>query len=351
MKNFKENKLSSKPLSCLLLVIVTLLLIFPKPVSAQIVSPVQAGHFTAGAMNIRDMAHPPPGLFLLWYNMWFSSDTYIDRNGNEFKSLNLSQIHPDLPNIDVELKVKSYAAVPALFWGSSFTLLGGARYMAGIIPNYVSADVSVITEIGGGIIDPSITNVNESSLSGFSDLYVLPLGLSWGFNQLDIGLFYGFYAPLGKYETGGSDNLGMGFWTHQFQTYGYFYPFPERGTAIMVGLTYETNSKIKDADVRTGDRFSLEWGISQYLSEAFEVGVQGGHNWQISDDKGDDVYWDPSIHDRKSTIAFCAGFWPWKQKLNVQLKYGFDFGVRQRFKGSIWSLNLLFVTNALTGTK
>jgi hypothetical protein len=294
MKNFKENKLSSKPLSCLLLVIVTLLLIFPKPVSAQIVSPVQAGHFTAGAMNIRDMAHPPPGLFLLWYNMWFSSDTYIDRNGNEFKSLNLSQIHPDLPNIDVELKVKSYAAVPALFWGSSFTLLGGARYMAGIIPNYVSADVSVITEIGGGIIDPSITNVNESSLSGFSDLYVLPLGLSWGFNQLDIGLFYGFYAPLGKYETGGSDNLGMGFWTHQFQ---------------------------------------------------------GGHNWQISDDKGDDVYWDPSIHDRKSTIAFCAGFWPWKQKLNVQLKYGFDFGVRQRFKGSIWSLNLLFVTNALTGTK
>jgi hypothetical protein len=351
MKNSTKNKKLSKPLCCFLLLIVALLFIPPEPVSAQVASPVQGGHFLPGVMNVRDMAFPPPGLFVLWYNVWVSSDKYIDRNGNELKTLRLSELHPDLPNIDINLTVSGYAAVPALFWGSSFTLLGGARYLVGISPNYMSADATVITETGGGIIGPTITDVEESKLSGFSDLYVVPLGLSWMFNQVDVGFYYGFYAPTGRYETGASDNLGLGFWTHQLQAYGYFYPTPDRATAIMVGLTYEMNSTIKDVDVKPGNRFSLEWGISQYLSEVFELSVQGGHNWQVSDDSGDDMFWDPSIHDRKSTIAFSAGFWPWKNKLNVQLKYGFDFGARQRFKGSLWSLNLIFITNALTGAK
>jgi hypothetical protein len=215
----------------------------------------------------------------------------------------------------------------------------------------MTADATVITETGGGIIDPTIKKVEEGTLSGFSDLYVVPLGLSWGFKQVDVGLYYGFYAPTGRYETGADDNLGLGFWTHQFQGYGYFYPSPSRATAFMVGLTYEANSHIKDADVKPGNRFSLEWGVSQYLSETVELGVQGGHNWQVSDDTGKDVFWDASIHDRKSTIAFSAGWWPWKNKLNLQLKYGFDFGVRQRFKANIWTLNLIFITNALTGSK
>jgi hypothetical protein len=62
------------------------------------------------------------------------------------------------------------------------------------------------------------------------------------------------------------------------------------------------------------------------------------------------VFWDPSFHDRKSTIGFSAGFWPWRQRLYVSAKYAFDFGIRQRFKNHNLMLNFLFVTNALTGT-
>lgn len=351
MKRFGAKNNPVKPLSCVLLLIVAFLFLNPPSASAQVVSPVQGGHFLPGVMNVRDMAFPPPGLFVLWYNVWFSSDTYIDRNGDEVKTLNLSQLQPGLPNVNIDLKVNGYASVPALFWGSSFTLLGGARYLVGISPNYMSADATVFTETGGGAIGPTITNLEQGKLSGFSDLYVVPAALSWGFKQTDIGLYYGFYAPTGRYETGADNNLGLGFWTHQFQGFGYYYPFPDKSTALMLGLTYEINSKIKDADVRVGNRFSLEWGISQYLSETFELSVQGGHNWQVSDDTGKDVFWDPSIHDRKSTVAFSAGFWPWKNKLNVQLKYGFDFAARQRFKAKIWTLNFIFITNALTGAK
>ena len=117
----------------------------------------------------------------------------------------------------------------------------------------------------------------------------------------------------------------------------------------MVGLTYELNSKIKDVEVTPGNRLTLEWGISQFISEKVEVGVHGGHNWQISNDNGTDVYWDPAVHDRKNTLAFNVGFWPLTEKLMVNLKYAFDYGLVQRFKNDNYMVNLLFVTNLLTG--
>jgi len=79
------------------------------------------------------------------------------------------------------------------------------------------------------------------------------------------------------------------------------------------------------------------------------LGVQGGHNWQIGDDTGGDVYWDPTVHDRKSTLAFSANYWPWKERLSIALKYGFDFGIKQRFKNTTWMLNLVLIPNVLTG--
>ena len=117
----------------------------------------------------------------------------------------------------------------------------------------------------------------------------------------------------------------------------------------MVGLTYELNSKIKDVDVSPGNRFTLEWGVSQFLSERVEIGVHGGHNWQISDDSGADVYWDPAIHDKKSTISFNASLWPLEERFMINLKYGFDFGMVQRFKNDNYVINLLYVTNLFTG--
>ena len=170
---------------------------------------------------------------------------------------------------------------------------GGARYLAGISPSYMSADALIVTERGG------IT--------------------------------------------------GLGFWMHQFRGFGYFYPLSEKATAVMFGLTYELNGKIKDSDATPGGRLSLEWGVSQYLSERLEVGVQGGHNWQVADDSGDGVYWDAGVHYRKSTVGFSAGFWTVPDWLYLSGRYLFDFGLRQRFKNDCWAVNVIFLTNVLTG--
>lgn len=332
-----------------LLFLAGLLLLLSNTAFPQVASPLQGGHYSPNLRNIRDMANPPSGFFVLWYNSFFSSNSYYDKDGNEFTQIKLDQIHPALPNIDVDLSLSGFTSIPAIFWASNFEILGGANYMAGVSPSYLSMDASVLTEMRGIVIDTLYSKELGGKVSGFTDLYVAPLGLSWELEKFDFTFLYGFYAPTGKYETGSSENTGTGFWTHQFQGYGYYYPMEGKSTAIMIGLTYELNSKIKDVEVTPGNRFTLEWAVSQFLSEQFEVGVHGGHNWQIGDDSGDDVYWDLAVHDRKSTLAFNASCWPWKDRLMVNAKYAFDFGLAQRFKNNSWLINLIFVTNLLTG--
>ena len=122
---------------------------------------------------------------------------------------------------------------------------------------------------------------------GFSDLGVIPILLSWEKDQFDLTAGYMVYAPTGKYKSGGDDNLGLGFWSHLIKFYGYYYPLKMDGStsktmAIMVSGNYELTSKIKDADVKPDNRFSIDCGISQYLSDRWEVGLFGGNNWQIS---------------------------------------------------------------------
>jgi hypothetical protein len=350
LTQIKQKKYINKKKLTLLLIFIGMLLCLISSINAQVVSPLQGGHFSPSVSNVRDMATPPPGLFLLWYNVYSSSSKYIDRDGNEFNSIRLDQIYPGLPNIDVSLELDAFASIPTIFWASHFKLMGGARYMAGFSLNYVSADASIITE-RAGIINPdtTITRKAEGKNSGLSDMLFVPVGLSWQLEKFDMTFLYGFVAPTGSYESGSAENIGLGFWTHQFQGYGYFYPVPEKSTAIMLGLTFELNSKIKDADVKPGNRFSLEWGVSQYFSEQFELNVKGGHNWQISDDTGNEVYWDPRFHDRKSTILFGANYWPWKERLSLALKYGLDYGVRQRFQNNSWLFNIIFIPNIFTG--
>ena len=101
MENFYNKQNHSEPLAFLKLFLVVLFLfLFAEPNNAQVVSPVQSGHYMPGVTNIRDMAHPPPGLFVIWYNVFISSNQFYDRDGNAIKyTYFLSQIDPSLPNV------------------------------------------------------------------------------------------------------------------------------------------------------------------------------------------------------------------------------------------------------------
>ena len=316
-KAFSRVNVSS---SILIFLIVVISLFQSTPATAQQVSPFQTGHYMTAFANVRDYGKMSAGLFIILYNYYGWGNSYADRDGQKHSSIFLQDIDPGLPNADLTVNVNSFATVPAFFWGSKFTLLGGATYVAGITPSFTWANVLVVAKQGETNVDTVFTASAEAKLSGFADLNVIPFGLSWGWKHFDATFYYGFTAPTGRYETGADDNIGLGFWTHQFQGFGYWYPDVSQASALMLGLTYEANTKVRGEEVNPGDRFSLEWGFSQYLSERFEVNVIGGHNWQIVDDKGDDVFWDASYHDRKSTVAFGLAYWAVKERLYISGK-------------------------------
>ena len=53
--------------------------------------------------------------------------------------------------------------------------------------------------------------------------------------------------------------------SHQFQATGAWYPWEDRRMAVMVGGTYELGHERQDRDLTPGGRFTINWGISQYL--------------------------------------------------------------------------------------
>jgi hypothetical protein len=120
---------------------------------------------------------------------------------------------------------------------------------------------------------------------------------------------YGFDAPTGRFEPGASDNLGLGYWTHQFQVAGALY-FLQKATAIVVAATYEINQEKEDVDITPGQRFSLNYGVSQYLPLGpglLELGILGYSQWQVTDDSGSDAT-NKDVHDQLHAVGAQIGY-------------------------------------------
>ena len=125
----------------------------------------------------------------------------------------------------------------------------------------------------------------------------------------------------------------------------------EQATALAIIPTFEFNGSVKDANARAGNRFSLEYGISQYFTSWLELEIMNGHNWQISDDSGDDVWWTGTSfdgRDRKNVFSAGIGVWPVEGMVNLRVKYILDYGSRQRFNNQFWSFSLMFIPGLLS---
>jgi hypothetical protein len=192
---------------------------------------------------------------------------------------------------------------------------------------------------------------------GAGDLYFQPVWLGKSIQHFDFAFAYGFYAPVGRYNTQtitlpvvgaakveNSDNLGYGFWTHQFQGAVAWYPMTNKGTAVVTALTYETNSKKEDFDLTPGDNLSLNWGISQMLplkknmSLLAEVGLAGYDTWQITHDSGSAA---GSTLDQVHAVGGQLGltYVPWALSVNVHGFY--EYVAKDRFQGGSFGVGVV----------
>lgn len=311
----------------------------------------EIGHYTPSLLNTRDFYVPAPGFYGAIYNYYYTTDQINDSHGDEIDSLTLVRRDGAEVTLDLDVDVDVYVLAPTLIWVSEWEVLG-ARYGALITPAFANSSVgaSLATHTGRGLD-------SDSSSFGVGDLYVQPLWLGWPLKHWDFALAYGFYAPTGKYDTDivdfpiigdrrveSTDNIGLGFWTHQFQGAVAWYPWENRGTAVTTALTYEIHDDKEDFDFTPGQVLSLNYGLSQYLplnkkkDLLLDAGPAGYSSWQITDDEGDDAAND--VHDEVHGIGGQIGltYLPWEASLTAH--YFHEYSAEDRFEGDAVTVSI-----------
>ncbi len=311
----------------------------------------EIGHFAPGVLGIRDFSVPEPGLYGVLYNYYYSTDRLNDADGNRVDSITISPGPGPGVTLDLEVDVDVYAIAPTLIWVSSKKFLG-AKYAAYISPSFSDSSVaaSLTTASGTG-------RSAEGSQFDAADLFVQPLWLGWTQEHWDFALGYGFYAPTGRYGTEtvdlpivgpitveASDNIGLGFWAHQFQGAASWYPWVDRRMAVVGALTYEINDNKEDFDLTPGDVLTFSWGVDQYLpvradqSLLLDVGLAGYSSWQVSNDSGADAAI-PAVKDEVHAVGVQIGLTHVPTNMALTFHYFNEFSSKDRFQGESVGLN------------
>ena len=73
---------------------------------------------------------------------------------------------------------------------------------------------------------------------------------------------YGFFAPTGRYEVGGEENIGFGMWSHEIQFGTTVFLDPAKKFSAATTAYIEMHSNKKDQDLKVGNLLTLEGGFA-----------------------------------------------------------------------------------------
>jgi hypothetical protein len=294
----------------------------------------ELGHYTPALLDVRDYVMPAkPGFYFKEFDYFYTTDSFQNYAGEKVTNIQL----PRGGNANIDVNVDLFIVAPTFMWVSDWEILG-AHYAAYITPTFGNSSVSAAlsTQTGFG------RSIDDSGF-GAGDLFVEPLWLGWTQPNWDFSVGYGFYAPVGKFESGATDNIGMGFWTHQFQGAVAWYPQADRTTAVVAAVTYEINGEVKDEDVTPGQRLSVNLGADHLIplgTSGFilDLGVELYGQFQMTDDTGSDAF-RPGVHDQIFGLGPQLGliFAPWNAA--ATFKWAHEINAEDRFQGENFTLN------------
>lgn len=279
-------------------------------------------HYVNGGEGIKVASVPPPGTgtYYRFYNMFYHSDELMDSRGHEQ---------------DVDFDAFVYAGVHRLiqFYG---TTLFGADFFADLVVPIVYTDL----EIGAaGVKD------NDWDLG---DIFIEPVALAWHGERWDAVYGMGVHVPIGPCNKNRPAYPGKDYWTAMFSLGGTVYLDSAKTWSASTLGRYEVHSKKDGEDMTAGDDFHLEWGVGKKFPahwklgplQAWEIGAAGYAQWQITDDKGDDVTWDKDVHDRVFAVGPELRCEIPRWKLLLELRCEKEFGAKDRSEGVLTSLVL-----------
>lgn len=275
----------------------------------------ETGHYVPGIMGIKAATLPPPGSYYIMHNVFYTANSYYDGDGNS----------ADI-NFDINVFVNAHRFVHV--WEDVFL---GANYAVNVIVPLMYTDISI-----------GAFNVSDDQF-GIGDIIVDPLVLSWNRKKYDLAFGLGAVVPTGSYDITEAASPGKSFWTGLLTFGGTYYFDEHKSWTASILSRYEIHSKKKDFDVTAGNDFTFEYGIGKTIpgKAIWTFGASGYAHWQVTEDKGDDVFYDAGVKDR----VFAAGpeaqcFIP-SLKMNFELRGLLEFAAVDRPQGPKACLSII----------
>src|SRR5262245_42582236 len=184
-------------------------------------------------------------------------------------------------NVDLGLVAGTYTfATPVLGGQASASLLGV----------YGSNSTSLAGSLVGTLTGPNGTSsfsrfdTIDSSLISFGDL--LPMfQLKWNAGVHNYMTYVTGDIPVGAYQSDRLANLGLGHWAIDAGGgYTYFDPKTGHEASAVLGFTY--NFINPATQYQSGVDMHLDWGVSQFLTKQWQVGLVGYLYQELGCDSG-----------------------------------------------------------------
>jgi hypothetical protein len=204
--------------------------------------------------------------------------------------------------------------------------------------------------LGGAVLSASATlpvanNSLTSNLAGtlsagggFADSFYQPVILGWRKRRTDIRAIYGFLAPTGKFEAGGTNNVGSGYWTSVLSSGQTFYLTENRATALSAFEMYEFHGTQQGTMVRPGQTLNLDYSLTQAFqlqgNLRLQLGLVGYGQWQTTDKRGPAITPEQAAaHYKVNSFGVGANAIFPGRKASLGFKYFHEFACRSTYQG------------------
>jgi hypothetical protein len=266
------------------------------------------------ATTFLDGGGAPSGWYLVEYVQFVEGREARDRKGNK------------LPG---DARVNVLAHLNQIYYQSSVKILGG--YLAGQVL------LPVVTPSAKGSIGPIPITANTG---GLGDIVAGP-ALQWNDSKLFGAPFFhrfevDFTFPTGKYDKNMSVNSGSNILT--VDPYYAFTWFPSRNLETSFRLWYAFHGENDETKVKPGRLFHMNYAASYQAHPRLRLGAAGYYLQQTTEDEVAGV---KSSGSKERAFALGPGLVYMGQGLTAMLSHPVEFGVRNRFKGSRTTLQLI----------
>ncbi len=157
--------------------------------------------------------------------------------------------------------------------------------------------------------------------------------LGWHGDDWDVGAAVGVWIPSGEFNPASSANVGKDFWGTMLTLGATGYFDDEKEWSISALGRYEFNGRKSEVAVQPGDVFHIEWGLGKSVSKNWTVGLTAYTHWQVTDDRGGDVTWGASVHDRFGSLGPEISYASDDSTCFVALRYQTEFAAVDRTEG------------------